>query len=434
MSEASPQGGSPLSPGQRARLPDQGQLTLRLRADGGDEAALRGALFALPPGKLGEQTPQGIASAHHPEDLDGLIRWRGDTASLDLGRAPREGASFLFAIWLVESARRGASRLADFQALTLEGAVEGQPAFTFTLPGEAFNKEAAARLGEIYFKSGAWRFRAVGDGFVGGLPSMAHRLGLSGPQRDLLREGAASPGPTPPGPTPPGPTPPRPTPPPGLSAPGPSALHGPIRAPRGWPGDRAPDKVPRDLLSAVARLECLTPQGGHSGTAFAITPGGCLLTCHHVIEGVSQIIARLHGDDAPRGARVLTADESSDLALIQIDDAWGVERWLKLDLSPTPPDLGDEVGLLSFPLSSQIGAEVSFSKGIVNSIRHPQEGLNVLQIDAGAAPGSSGGPIFRLSDGVVVGVLSSGLAGLGGMHANFAAHVHALMRLGWLRA
>ena len=55
------------------------------------------------------------------------------------------------------------------------------------------------------------------------------------------------------------------------------------------------------------------------------------------------------------------------------------------------------------------------------------------QVDTGAAPGSSGGPVFRRADGRVVGVLTSGLSTqMGGMLVNFAVDIRRLWQLGWV--
>lgn len=67
----------------------------------------------------------------------------------------------------------------------------------------------------------------------------------------------------------------------------------------------------------------------------------------------------------------------------------------------------------------------------MNSCRQ-KDGIPILQIDAGAAPGSSGGPVFQRSDGRVIGVLTSGLLnGPPGMLVNFALDLAYAWDLGW---
>ena len=53
--------------------------------------------------------------------------------------------------------------------------------------------------------------------------------------------------------------------------------------------------------------------------------------------------------------------------------------------------------------------------------------MSLLQIDAGVAPGSSGGPLIRLKDGVVLGILSGGMmTDKSVMNINFAIDIRQL--------
>ncbi len=45
--------------------------------------------------------------------------------------------------------------------------------------GEDFSTETAVIFGEVYRHSGEWKFRAVGQGFVGGLGPMARNFGVN---------------------------------------------------------------------------------------------------------------------------------------------------------------------------------------------------------------------------------------------------------------
>ena len=129
---------------------------------------------------------------------------------------------------------------------------------------------------------------------------------------------------------------------------------------------------------------------------------------------------------------VLASDEHHDLALLYLTDQQGFTDWLVLDLE-REPQLGDELGLLAYPLGTTFGRNVTYSKGIINGIRQ-QDGTPFLQIDTGAAPGSSGGAIFSSQTGKVVGVLHGGLPLGHGMIINLGIDIRNLKQLGWVKA
>ena len=126
----------------------------------------------------------------------------------------------------------------------------------------------------------------------------------------------------------------------------------------------------------------------------------------------------------------MVGDAASDIAIIRLVDGFGVESWLRPADSQDEPKLGQVLGLLGYPLG-EVGLEVTYSQGVVNSLRSTMS-HRVLQIDAGAAPGSSGGPVFRREDGRVIGILGGGLEGRAGMLANFAMDIRQLWALGWI--
>ncbi len=100
----------------------------------------------------------------------------------------------------------------DVGALTLTVASGGNTVATFALDTKGAS-EAAMTLGEVYERNGAWKFRAVGQGFNGGLQPLAENFGVS----IAAPEPAAPPPPTPatpPKPATSAPPPPRPAAPP----------------------------------------------------------------------------------------------------------------------------------------------------------------------------------------------------------------------------
>jgi S1-C subfamily serine protease len=174
-----------------------------------------------------------------------------------------------------------------------------------------------------------------------------------------------------------------------------------------------------------------TPTGTATGTGFMVGPGGCFVTCAHVVDDARRVMFALEGSQQLRPATLLKIDSPSDLALLHVEDRNGAPDWLMLAPQSFTPELGESLGLLGYPLGGNLGINLTYSQGVINSVRRVNE-IPVLQVDTGAAPGSSGGPVFRRSDGRVVGVLSSGLAQTNGMLVNFAVDIRRLWQLGWI--
>ncbi|MGW4546612.1 TerD family protein [Streptomyces violaceorubidus] len=129
--------------------------------------------------------------------------------------------------------------------------------------------ETAFVLGEFYRRQGAWKFRAVGQGYDSGLEGLATDYGISvdEPQHApaATPSAATPPAATLPAPAPPTATPPAPVPPAPMAPPVPPAF--PAAAPP--PAPSAPPAQPVRLtkvtLTKAAPSVSLTKQGGTSG-------------------------------------------------------------------------------------------------------------------------------------------------------------------------
>ncbi|MDQ0963762.1 tellurite resistance protein TerA [Streptomyces sp. B4I13] len=129
--------------------------------------------------------------------------------------------------------------------------------------------ETAFVLGEFYRRQGAWKFRAVGQGYGSGLEGLATDFGITvdEPQH------TAAPVPPAPAPVPPAPAPATPTPPPQqptmpafpVTVPPPGhQVPPPPPAPPAVPG--APVRLTKVTLTKAAPSVSLTKQGGTSGS------------------------------------------------------------------------------------------------------------------------------------------------------------------------
>jgi S1-C subfamily serine protease len=146
-----------------------------------------------------------------------------------------------------------------------------------------------------------------------------------------------------------------------------------------------------------------------SGTGFAISSNGYIVTNFHVIENAKSIeVKGINGNFTRKlSAKVVVSDERNDLAIIKIEDS----RFTSLGSIPYTfrkgvADVGENVFVLGFPLTSSMGEEVKLTNGIVSSKTGYKGDISLYQISAPVQPGNSGGPLFD-KNGNLLGIVNA---------------------------
>jgi len=143
------------------------------------------------------------------------------------------------------------------------------------------------------------------------------------------------------------------------------------------------------------------------GTGVVIVDKGIILTNLHVVAGAERVKV-VFADGLESDAEVIGLRPEHDLAVLQAktvpDDLTPATMRSTHDLQP-----GDEVVAVGFPF----GIGPSASAGVVSGLRREfrsEKGervlTNLIQFDAAANPGSSGGPLVTL-DGAVIGIVTA---------------------------
>jgi S1-C subfamily serine protease len=143
------------------------------------------------------------------------------------------------------------------------------------------------------------------------------------------------------------------------------------------------------------------------GSGVVIVDKGTILTNLHVVAGAKRVKV-VFADGLESDATVVGLQPEDDLAVIQAatvpDDLAPATLRSTADLAP-----GDHVVAVGFPF----GIGPSASAGVVSGLRREfqsPEGkrllTNLIQFDAAANPGSSGGPLVT-TDGAVVGIVTA---------------------------
>lgn len=143
------------------------------------------------------------------------------------------------------------------------------------------------------------------------------------------------------------------------------------------------------------------------GSGVVIVDNGTILTSLHVVDGARRIKVIFHNGHES-DAIVVGAQPENDLAVLKAtslpDDLEAAVMRSTADLKP-----GDEVIAVGHPF----GIGPSVSSGIVSGLKREfrsEEGektlSNLIQFDAAANPGNSGGPLVT-TDGHVVGIVTA---------------------------
>jgi S1-C subfamily serine protease len=198
-----------------------------------------------------------------------------------------------------------------------------------------------------------------------------------------------------------------------------------------------------DLPSVIASIKTsVMPVGTYNatgnprfefrGTGFVVGDGTLVATNFHVLPDGAEVESgpqmavlanRGSGGEAPvRRARVVATDRLRDLVLLQIEGP----PLAPLTLAEAGAAReGQGIALLGFPIGGTLGFSVVTHRGIVASLttvalpaptarqldpravsRLREGNFEVLQLDATAYPGNSGGPVIDAETGVVLGVVN----------------------------
>jgi S1-C subfamily serine protease len=184
-------------------------------------------------------------------------------------------------------------------------------------------------------------------------------------------------------------------------------------------GERASDKPARGTARGAAPRDKPAPdaqadadgdeaeRGRSVGSGVVIVDRGLILTNLHVVAGAQQIkVTFWNGHESE--ASVVNLQPEHDLAVLQAksipDDLQAATMRSTSGLAP-----GDGVIAVGFPF----GIGPSVSSGVVSGLKREfrsPEGkrilTNLIQFDAAANPGNSGGPLVTM-DGHVVGIVTA---------------------------
>ncbi len=143
------------------------------------------------------------------------------------------------------------------------------------------------------------------------------------------------------------------------------------------------------------------------GTGVVIIDNGTILTNLHVVQEAESItVTFADGTESP--AAIVNVQPENDLAVLRAqkipDDLQAATMRSTADLLP-----GDEVVAIGFPFGIGPSVSAGVVSGLKRGFKSPEGGQvmsNLIQFDAAANPGNSGGPLVTM-DGQVVGIVTA---------------------------
>jgi Do/DeqQ family serine protease len=147
------------------------------------------------------------------------------------------------------------------------------------------------------------------------------------------------------------------------------------------------------------------------GSGVIVRGDGVVVTNNHVIDGADEIVVVL-SDKREFDAKVLLADEKTDLAILKIDTAGRNLPALRFHNSDDA-----QVGDIVLAIGNPFGVGQTVTSGIISALARTQVGVSdyqfFIQTDAAINPGNSGGALVTMN-GDLIGINTAIFSRTGG--------------------
>ena len=188
-------------------------------------------------------------------------------------------------------------------------------------------------------------------------------------------------------------------------------------------------KVYPTAYDNIAAPNTKTENSLSSGTGFAISTDGYVVTNYHVIEGATKITVSGVNESFSKkySAKVIASDKVNDLAVIKIHDSDFISiSNMPYNINTSLSEVGESVSVLGYPLRASMGDEIKLTTGIISARTGFQGDISTYQISAPVQPGNSGGPVFD-QKGNLIGVINA--KHIGADNASYAIKSNYLKNL-----
>lgn len=164
------------------------------------------------------------------------------------------------------------------------------------------------------------------------------------------------------------------------------------------------------------------PKARYTGTGFAITNDGYLVTNHHVTDGADSVYIQTNDGNSHK-AYVIASDAQSDIAILKVESKsfrFGKGE-VPYTFATTKAHLGAKVYTLGFPQD-----DIVYNEGYI-SARNGFEGDSLqYRLELPANPGQSGAPVID-NKGNILAIITGKETQTEG--TTYAVSTHALLQL-----
>jgi S1-C subfamily serine protease len=152
-----------------------------------------------------------------------------------------------------------------------------------------------------------------------------------------------------------------------------------------------------------------------AGTGVILTSDGQILTNNHVIDGATSIEVTDESTGETYSATVVGSDATNDIALLQLDDARGLDASSTDDsaaeVGAEATSIGNAEGTGDLVAAGGVITAVDESITVGNEYTGAEESLSgLIEINADVVSGDSGGPLIN-TDGDVIGIVTAASSG-----------------------
>lgn len=154
-------------------------------------------------------------------------------------------------------------------------------------------------------------------------------------------------------------------------------------------------------------------QAWNMGTGFSFNNEGNILTANHVIKNATAVVVVYQTTKIP-----VTKSKNIpelDLAILYVNSSISPVRLQGGDLSDMNNRLGSSVAFIGYPLTTPIQTTVRGSVSGLIPFTYENEIVPVYVLGAAANKGNSGGPVFSLKTGEVIGIINEKIEGTEGI-------------------
>ncbi|HZY39416.1 MAG TPA: serine protease [Mucilaginibacter sp.] len=154
------------------------------------------------------------------------------------------------------------------------------------------------------------------------------------------------------------------------------------------------------VISKLGRPAHINP-GNLSGTGFAISSNGCILTDYHVVGNADTVLVQSVDGKSYR-AKVVYTDPQIDIAVLKINDtSFKTLGILPYAFKNAETDIGESVFTLGYPRDAMV-----LGPGFVTANSGYQDDSTSYQMSILCNPGNSGGPLID-NKGNIIGIVDS---------------------------